>query len=134
MYCHFETCIATLKYVLPLRNMYYHSEICITTPKYVIQAACTRSQTITERVDVHYRPTNVQVTGSPSLYRPHTVLLPSAAVHPRTAKVLSMLKIPRLLPGMDRRRQTVRERYKDGEPVTRLWGEGGLTFSHDGER
>ena len=66
--------------------MYCHSEICIATPKYVIQAACTRSQTITERVDVHYCPTNGRVTCSSSLYRPHTVLLPSAAVHPRTAK------------------------------------------------
>ena len=43
--------------------MYCHSEICIATPKYVIQAACTRSQIITESVHVHYRPTNVQVTG-----------------------------------------------------------------------
>ena len=63
MYCHSEICIAALKYILPLWNMYCHSEICIATPKYVIQAACTRSQTITERVDVHHRPTNVQVTG-----------------------------------------------------------------------
>ena len=28
MYCHSEICIATPKYVLPLRNMYCHSEIC----------------------------------------------------------------------------------------------------------
>ena len=63
MYCSSEICTAALKYVLPLRNMYCHFEICIATPKYVIQAACTRSETITEGVDVHYRPTNAQVTG-----------------------------------------------------------------------
>ena len=29
-------CIATPKYVLPLRNMYWHSEICIATPIYTL--------------------------------------------------------------------------------------------------
>ena len=42
-----EICNAARKYVLPLWNMYCRFEICIATPKYVIQAACTRSQTIT---------------------------------------------------------------------------------------
>ena len=36
----------------------------------------------------HERTGNGRVTGSPSLYRPHTVLLLSAAGHPRKAKVL----------------------------------------------
>ena len=76
MHCHSEICIAALKYVLPLRNRYFHSEICIATPKYVIQAECARSQTIIERFDVHYRPTNVQITVGNGF----AVLIPSSCI------------------------------------------------------
>ena len=94
-----EICIAALKYVLPLRNMYCHFEICIATPKYVIQVAFTRSQTITERVDVHYRTrTCRQWAGNgfsvliPSSYHALTICRRPSAHDLYTDKVLSTLK------------------------------------------
>ena len=89
IYCHSGIWIATLKYVLPLQNMYCHSEICYPNGMYTFANHHWEGR---RPLPTHEHAGNWLVTGSPSLYRPHTTLLPSATVHPRTAKVLSMLK------------------------------------------
>ena len=89
MYCRSEMCIDAPKYVLPLRNMFCHSEICYSGGMYTFANHHWESP---RPLPPHERAGNGRITGSPSLCRPLTMLLPSAAVHPRMAKVLSMLK------------------------------------------